>query len=309
MAFCPLLIILGHLLSFINKDRYFHQVNKDGIINTYFVKNGWFWTTLTLGWCLYRYYITSYSHLRSKLRVKRVAKRYLILTLWWYVFTQGLIPLMSWPPLMDLVFLWTGGQCHYNIWDEDGVVNPLFHDHNEKRVKRTFRILSRLFSSSKKQQVKEAMWNQSLSCIHGENHTECNEDVNKYIRQYVSTQLGHELSTSQECRRYGGHWTGGHDPSGHIFLLTLMIMLLLGELPHFINTERLDNDDKEKKKSVSWWLKPLKFCFWDEPLCLIIGFILLWSWSLVVTTASCFHTVLEQLTGLLAAYVVVFWCY
>ena len=107
LLLCPSLIAFGYLLSLTNYTRLFIEVNKDGFVNTVFVKNGWFWTTITLFWCCYRYKI-------DKKRNKSILKRYVILTVWWYVFTQP-IKWLNWPPIMDIIFLLTGGDCQSNI--------------------------------------------------------------------------------------------------------------------------------------------------------------------------------------------------
>ena len=55
LLLCPFLIAFGYLLSLTNYTRLFIEINKDGFVNIFFVKNGWFWTTVTLFWCCYRY--------------------------------------------------------------------------------------------------------------------------------------------------------------------------------------------------------------------------------------------------------------
>ncbi|CAI5058080.1 ATV_HP_G0025400.mRNA.1.CDS.1 [Saccharomyces cerevisiae] len=56
--------------------------------------------------------------------------------------------------------------------------------------------------------------------------------INTFIHDQMHRWQG-PLTTSAQCRRFGGHWAGGHDPSGHVFLATLMCMFLLGELRVF----------------------------------------------------------------------------
>lgn len=53
----------------------------------------------------------------------------------------------------------------------------------------------------------------------------------------------------------------------------------------------------------------LKFVVWRNPVILLVLFTFLWWWSLLITTIA-FHTLWEQLSGLLCAYVVagfVYW--
>ncbi|CAL9732880.1 acyl-coenzyme A diphosphatase Scs3p [Monosporozyma unispora] len=321
LLLCPSLITLGYLLSSTKFTRYFIEVNKDSLVNTVLVKNGWFWTTLVLFWCCYRYNVH---------RLKSVIRRYVILTIWWFCFTQH-IPLINLPPIMDLIFLWTGGECHFNIWNSMGELDNTFHDNNTRRIDKSFHILEKVLTKlSTSDKLEDEMLLQSLTCLKdglNHSHTECNIKINNFIRDAVRQEV--PLNTSVQCRQYGGYWTGGHDPSGHIFLLTLMIMLLLGELPRMINIAwskyhynpkgkensamKPSGKDTKGNEDITWSntilkclrLIPLitKFIFWDQAILIMIWLLIIWSWSLVVTTTS-FHTIAEQLSGLFFAYVV-----
>ena len=339
LLLCPFLIAFGYLLSLTNYTRLFIEINKDGFVNIFFVKNGWFWTTVTLFWCCYRYRV-------DKKRSKSILKRYIILTLWWYVFTQP-IKWLNWPPIMDEIFLLTGGDCHFNIWDSDGNLDITFHNNNSKRVSKSFHILNKNLTQLIEQNGKDNMNNkdtgkkgisllESLNCVrngalHRENESLlCDTKVNQIIKKIISKEV--KLNTSLKCRQYGGYWNGGHDPSGHIFLLTLMIMLLLGELPNMLNfawskychmhleRKEIDNETNGKKNEGEEKIKKdhktqvnpikqigdsiiftLKYLIWEQPVLIMIWFLLLWSWSLLVTTTS-FHSLQEQLSGLFFAY-------
>lgn len=63
-------------------------------------------------------------------------------------------------------------------------------------------------------------------------HDVTSADLNSFIKRKMNS-MG-RISTSAMCRSHGGYWTMGHDPSGHIFLITLMTMFILGELQFFI---------------------------------------------------------------------------
>lgn len=318
LLICPTLIVLGYLLSLTKYTRYFIEVNKDSLINTVFVKKGWFWTTLILFWCCYRYKVH---------RLRSVVRRYVILTVWWFCFTQY-IPILNSPPIMDLIFLWTGGDCHFNIWNTMGELDEKFHDNNARRIDKSFHILEKLLTKlTSSGKIEDEMLLQSLACVRdGSNdtaHTECNTKINNFIAQAIKQEVS--LTTSIQCREYGGYWSGGHDPSGHIFLLTLMIMLLLGELPRMINiawSKRYphtprdlveDSTHGKKAKETSWLkiciqfcqllLQVVKFIVWEQPILIMIWLLIIWSWSLVVTTTS-FHSFGEQFSGLFFAYIV-----
>ena len=335
LLLCPSLIAFGYLLSLTNYTRLFIEVNKDGFVNTVFVKNGWFWTTITLFWCCYRYKI-------DKKRNKSILKRYVILTVWWYVFTQP-IKWLNWPPIMDIIFLLTGGDCQFNIWDSYGDLDASFHNNNNKRVNKSFHILDKILTQllekysydkdnngNKVTKENELYLLESLNCIRNgsvSNKNEsllCDTKINQIIKNIISKET--KLNTSLKCRQYGGYWVGGHDPSGHIFLLTLMIMLLLGELPNMLNfawskfchvdsnkqklsKKTIKENDKDDDKSWVGMIKRisgyiifiLKYLIWEQPVLIMIWFLLLWSWSLLVTTTS-FHSLQEQLSGLFFAY-------
>lgn len=342
LLLCPSLIAFGYLLSLTKYTRLFIKINKDGFVNVFFVKNGWFWTTMILFWCCYRYRI-------NKKKNKSILRRYIILTLWWYIFTQP-IKWLNWPPIMDSIFLLTGGDCKFNIWDLDGNLDITFHNNNTKRVNRSFHILNKVLTQLVENYIKDSNINnkdtkknesyllESLNCIrNGGSHSKnqslhCDSKVNQIIKNAISKEV--KLNTSLMCRQYGGYWNGGHDPSGHIFLLTLMIMLLLGELPNMLNfawskfcqmnldKKEIHNETNEQKnkgnakekikennKNPISILKQIgnfiifafNYLIWEQPVLIMIWFLLLWSWSLLVTTTS-FHSLAEQLSGLFFAY-------
>lgn len=230
LAVCPATLVCGHLLSYgrWSQDLVL-QTDKDGWLNAVFVKRGWFWTSLVGWWCA-----VSYNSFDEQPR--RSILRYVVLTVWWYVFTQGVW--FGIAPIMDLVFTLTGGSCRFDVFDEEGRLSSLFHDSAARRVsalKKIYRLLSGrgdddadLLASSLS----------SLECAL--NSAECDDasaasikpaELNRFIHDTLYE--GVPAHTSAACRAVGGHWAGGHDPSGHIFLSTLMIMYLLGELRVF----------------------------------------------------------------------------
>lgn len=97
----PITIILGVLLKLggrIHESYFSHSSN---IFNTIFVKLGWFWTSLI--------FIYHLSRVQSK-NIFKACVRWFFTTLWWIVITQWFFG----PPIMDRIFIWTGGSCKFN---------------------------------------------------------------------------------------------------------------------------------------------------------------------------------------------------
>lgn len=101
----PSLTLLGQLVQWTNSapDSYFSD--KRNILNRFVVKQGWFWLTLV--------FLTHLPNAASLSPPKHsnphLAKvvRYSAITLWWFLFSQWCFGL----PLMDRVFILTGGAC------------------------------------------------------------------------------------------------------------------------------------------------------------------------------------------------------
>lgn len=85
--------------------------------------------------------------------------------------------------------------------------------------------------------------------------------------------------TSAKCRGSGGIWSGGHDPSGHVFLLVHSSLVLWMEIVPEILAQR------RAKKSLNWALK--------NPLALLC----LWAVMLFFTSVY-FHSIAEKISGL-----------
>lgn len=225
----PLTISLGQLISFTtslissaaSEANYF--TSKGNIINQVFVKRGWFWTVVLLGYYLYQHK----SLIRNKLKV---ISRILLSTVWWILFTQWFFGI----PIMDRVFVASGGECVLN----------------------------------------EA--------------TSVTRAINEFDKDQAS---------SLSCRKLRGQWVGGHDPSGHVFLLvhgSIMIWFEILELGGFV-TEIIEvlNKLKSCKDLKSFLLILIKSSAFGIFLILFI-----WWWMLLITSIH-FHTASEKLSGLL----------
>ncbi|KAG0671675.1 Autophagy protein 22 [Pichia californica] len=175
-AIFPLIILLGQMMSLLSPDETIHNYFTSGgnLINKYFVKQGWFWTLVT-------YFNMVYNGIQKRIIQKKTilisVLRVLLITLGWLLFTQWCFG----PPLMDRIFLLTGGHCS-NVQQSS---IPTSLEKLFQRVSLNSEDISNIFNSN---------------CI-----------------------------SSSSCRRLKGSWEGGHDPSGHVFLLTLSCCLLVLE--------------------------------------------------------------------------------
>ncbi|EEB06141.1 phosphoinositide biosynthesis protein [Schizosaccharomyces japonicus yFS275] len=95
---------------------------------------------------------------------------------------------------------------------------------------------------------------------------------------YDITVLSISPRTSALCRSANGLWHGGHDLSGHVFLLTHASLFLISE----------------------FWSTLSKAPFKTKSSSTLVGLLAFWWWMLFMTAIH-YHTFLEKLTGFLAA--------
>ena len=204
---------------------YFAQ--KRNIFNVFFVKIGWFWTTLAFAMFLFLHPSTGPSGglVLNRRRVQGLL-RWALVTVWWAALTQWFFG----PPLIDRGFRYTGGQCEL-LRSEEG-------------------------------------------------------------RDSMSDKR--EFFTATACKLAGGQWKGGHDISGHVFLLVLGSAFLWMEiLPAVVGREarmvkrkegdiitadreaegQKEREDKDARRGLS------------VPL-VVAGL----SWWMLLMTAAYFHT-------------------
>ncbi|CCF55899.1 hypothetical protein KAFR_0A04640 [Kazachstania africana CBS 2517] len=214
---CPVTILASRLLL---TQRH---VDKWSLVNQLLIKNGWFWTTVVTTVCVLRY-SRNYAD---------TVRKYSVLSLWWFLFTQD--NMFSNHAIMDLIFVWTGGKC-------DG--------------------------------------------------------------GSTSSKL---LKSSKHCKKIGGNWINGHDPSGHIFLLSIMTTFMINEFSKIrrVSMTQLRQDFVETDWNLDRQL-PVKIILFisNNPVIIMLSFILLWWHSLVITSINYYHTLSEQLSGLLFAYII-----
>jgi len=133
-----------------------------------------------------------------------------------------------------------------------------------------------------------------------------------------------EFFTAIACKHAGGMWKGGHDISGHVFLLILGSALLWMEiLPAILKSRGLNEerrvrvgsgkivktrsivdgtvkDDRDLTEKEEEYTKfGVKF---------VVGVAAL-SWWMLLMTAAFFHTWFEKFTGFLVAFIGIFLIY
>lgn len=338
---CPSVLLLGNIVNLIFSTNNW-IANKDGILNVWFVKRGWFWTSLIAWWCILKYKSYEMKILRKHF------KRYLLFILWWYIYTQRLWIRIE--PIMDLIFVFTGGRCDFKVFNEEMNLNPDFHDSEQRRSRSLRRLLAWFQNRNSRNKFLNDQTLYWLKCridmVDCERLSTSGQLINEFILNSISQN--HNIRSSSNCARLGGHWIGGHDPSGHIFLLSLMLLFLMEEfvllweifIPilkkstvryrgQFLNylKELLKvglflelfncyrDDFNWIKTIINLPIKCLKVLFkivallsvfvvWENPIVLLIILILTWLWSMFITSML-FHSFWEQCTGLLSAYAIV----
>ena len=226
---------------------------KGNFLNLYFVKVGWFWTTLAFG--LLQLTTTNYpkqqppsSRTSSKNNnILQALLRYSLITLTWIFTTQWFFG----PALIDRSFTSTGGRCVPRHGKVDSLAEGI-----------------------------------ELSTV----------------------------ATNLSCKTVGGKWLGGHDISGHFFMLVLSSAFLF--LEFFISETQTQaahpnisaeaaariakETTEEEKRAVGGWESEgvVKARLWTQYL--VWAVIVLDAWMLLMT-AIWFHTLFEKVSGLVLA--------
>ena len=219
---------------------------KHNLLNIYFVKIGWFWTTLAFTLLQ----VTTRPSSRPISRPDgshyiQSATRYALVTLAWIFTTQWLFG----PALIDRSFTITGGHC----------------------------------------EAQPVTLRENLEPINLSN-----------------------LSSSTSCKMAGGRWRGGHDISGHVFMLVLSSAFLLLELylsdqhsahPHVSDraAAAVARDmSPEERSAIGGWESENMARFRMYVRYFVWAVVALDLWMLMMT-AIWFHTWLEKLSGLIIA--------
>lgn len=271
LAIYPTTLVLGSLFSTLHPDTRFatylpdsqsydprnapsYFAKKSNVFNVWFVKIGWFWTTLA-------FFLLIFSHsslgppltLKFTKRRAQAALRYASITLIWVFVTQWFFG----PAIVDRSFRWTGGQCEM-------IQGETHEDRLEKAEMSDFR----------------------------------------------------EVFTHAACKATGGTWRGGHDISGHVFLLILSsAMLWLELLPAVLRMEGLREARRIRtqdglNRSAALESDDRAQGARDMGVGIQVSLaVAVLSWWMLLMTAAYFHTWFEKLTGLLAAFGAIYLVY
>jgi hypothetical protein len=237
----PVAPLAAGVTSDANRSSFFHRANyfagKHNIVNLYFVKIGWFWTTLAFALLL----LTTRPPAANKARhYTQSLTRYAFITMSWILTTQWLFG----APLIDRSFTITGGHCEV----PPGLVETLAD-------------------------LKEA--------------------------SKLATKM-----TSVSCKAAGGRWRGGHDISGHIFMLYELYIADTHSSHPSVSpaaAAKVAHDlTEEERKAIGGWESETaakirvyaRYLLWT-----VVGL----DFWMELMTAIWFHTWTEKLSGLLLA--------
>ncbi|AMD19816.1 HCL335Cp [Eremothecium sinecaudum] len=221
---CPGVILIGNVVSLVSPAGHW-TADKNSIINVWLIKKGWFWTSLIGWWCIVRYRGFDTRLMRQDFQ------RYVSFTVWWYIYTQALW--IGVAPIMDLIFVFTGGHCNFEIFDSDMRLNSNFHDTEHRRWAALRKLYDWFNNNDRVPKGSSNLMSETLYWLKCRREGFCDKtpgdhlSINKFIQESLSTK--YDMRSSSMCSRFGGQWVGGHDPSGHVFLITLMSIFLLEE--------------------------------------------------------------------------------
>lgn len=125
-----------------------------------------------------------------------------------------------------------------------------------------------------------------------------------------------EILTAAECKAAGGQWRGGHDVSGHVFMLCLSSAVLAFEVLPVLYAKRfrntLSSTVAESTSEASEEGEGISNATTSPASRLATRFALAvagLSWWMLLMTSVFFHTWLEKFTGLFIALVAIWSLY
>ncbi|KAF7197200.1 FIT family protein scs3 [Pseudocercospora fuligena] len=147
----------------------------------------------------------------------------------------------------------------------------------------------------------------------------CNQVLSDSLDEKMERGDVKEVFSHAACKAVNGQWIGGHDISGHVFLLILgSAMLWLELLPAVLRTEGLREkrrimtpDGLTRSASFEVDSRSTHTNARDElgfgiKAALGVAFL---SWWMLLMTAAYFHTWFEKVTGLLVAFLSIYTVY
>ncbi|RAH83503.1 hypothetical protein BO86DRAFT_387763 [Aspergillus japonicus CBS 114.51] len=140
----------------------------------------------------------------------------------------------------------------------------------------------------------------------------CERAIPEAENPYTTTDFG-TLATAVACKGAGGAWRGGHDVSGHVFMLVLMTSLIGFEVwGARLSREEVGSKEKEEGEKTDGLDQGGDadgqdiFGVWSVRLAWTVVGLGLW---MLLMTAIWFHTWFEKVTGLLIALATVYTIY
>lgn len=146
------------------------------------------------------------------------------------------------------------------------------------------------------------------------------EDAVRSEEPLSGVNAAKQYATAAACKIGGGKWRGGHDISGHVFLLVMGSMFLLEEILHVILRHPWIKDERTivmpdgavKLAEVEARQDPNfqgdELARWDLGSKLVMVVVAL-SWFMLLMTAIYFHSAFERITGLFVALSAIFVVY
>ncbi|EDK46259.1 conserved hypothetical protein [Lodderomyces elongisporus NRRL YB-4239] len=303
--------ILSRLIHFglPQEEVYNYYNDKRNVLNQWFVKRGWGWTTLVvvLFYSLFAVpqilnsTLTTATAARTTTTARRVDEneddsvlvsgkkekklyttkserlskyflgaivRYLLLTIWWVLFTQWCFGL----PIMDKIFVVSGGAC---------VIEPPQFAASQQKISNSQHLFGKFI-----QDLETLVWRSS--------------SVSSY-----------------HCRKLRGNWEGGHDPLGHVFLMIHSSLYLYLECAAWFDWKSLVRcvvyvyrklQNYGGKSLVRGFEHNEKLFVGELAQLSVVLLISLW-WFMLLMTNMYFHSIAEKLVGLVFRYVGVFAIY
>lgn len=175
--------------------------------------------------------------------------RYTLATLYWLLFTTWFFG----PSVTDRVLMLTGAQCI-----PSSQLEASRHAQSTANTSSTFPTL------------------EHEHCLSG-----------SAARQALKTEMTQSILTGTSPRDIApAYWQGGHDISGHTFMLVHASLFLLIELAPLFSALWRPRDDKLAIRQT--WRRA---AIWS-----VAGLMVLW-WTMLLATSVYFHTPKEKLTG------------
>ncbi|KAK9899054.1 hypothetical protein P389DRAFT_42925 [Cystobasidium minutum MCA 4210] len=269
--------------------------NKRNAFNVIFVKKAWGWTTLLWGihWIagiISARQVTKGSLSRNEMRkyIYRPIKRWALATIWWLLFTTWAFG----PGLSDRILIYSGARCvDSSLSSSDTLQSNAQSSNPNLAVLDYHHCISPSWKAVERNQASAGDEVGALPTdgIPLPTTTPQSTDA-PHKHHYKSAEHGHQ--------RKSAYWVGGHDLSGHAFLLSMSTLFLLSEIaPTMAQTYLSSSSTPSVSKRIEQGSKNRRYA-----ALAIVLLISLWYWMLLMTSLY-FHTPQEKFTGLLAGIV------